>query len=105
MTISHANFSVGQVVHHKLYDYRGVILDVDPCFQGDEEWYETVASSQPPKDKPWYHVLVHNAVHRTYVAECNLELDPALEPIDHPEVTGLFGEFDNGVYSLLTETN
>ncbi|MGI9303895.1 MAG: heat shock protein HspQ, partial [Gammaproteobacteria bacterium] len=51
-----AAFSVGQIVHHKLFDYRGVIYDVDPHFQGTDEWYEEVAKSRPPRNKPWYHV-------------------------------------------------
>lgn len=31
-----AKFFVGQMVHHKLFDYRGVILDVDPVYSGSE---------------------------------------------------------------------
>jgi heat shock protein HspQ len=54
-----AKFSIGQLVHHRLFDYRGVIVDVDAVFLGSEEWYEQVAKSKPPKDQPWYHVLVH----------------------------------------------
>ncbi|HAB30308.1 MAG TPA: heat shock protein HspQ, partial [Gemmatimonadetes bacterium] len=49
-----ARFSVGDVVQHKLFDYRGVIVDVDTHFQGTEEWYEVVARSRPPKHRPWY---------------------------------------------------
>lgn len=69
MTTVNVKFSVGQLVHHKKFDYRGVVVDVDPRFQGTEEWYEQVAKSRPPKDKPWYHVLVHEAGINTYVAE------------------------------------
>ncbi len=61
-------FFVGQVVHHTLFDYRGVVFDLDPVFAGTEEWYEQVARSRPPKDEPWYHVLVGGASHITYVA-------------------------------------
>ncbi len=61
MTTIRAKFYVGQLVYHKRFDYRGVVVDVDPQFQGDDEWYEVMACSRPPKDKPWYHVLVHNA--------------------------------------------
>jgi len=67
-----AKFTIGQIIHHKLFDYRGVIVDVDFRFLGSDEWYEQVARSHPPKDRPWYHVLVDNAVHQTYVAEQNL---------------------------------
>ena len=82
MTVSAAKFEVGQVVHHLKFGYRGVVFDVDPCFQGTEAWYEQVARSRPPKDKPWYHVLVHDATHTTYVAERHLEPDTGWRP--HP---------------------
>jgi len=96
--MSMARFSVGDLVHHKLFDYRGVIVDVDPQFQLTEEWYETVARSQPPKDKPWYHVLVHRGSHQTYVAERNLEPDPTGEAIDHPLIGHYFTRFSEGRY-------
>jgi len=64
-----AKFSIGQCVHHKLFAYRGVIIDVDPVFLGSDDWYEDIAKSRPPKDEPWYHVLVHDAQNETYVAE------------------------------------
>jgi len=98
MDAQKALFSVGQLVQHKLFDYRGVIIDVDPCFEGTEEWYNTVALSRPPRDEPWYHVLVNGAVHRTYAAECNLEPDPIGEPIEHPEIDNFFSDFKDGVY-------
>ena len=58
-------FHIGQVIQHKLFDYRGVIVDVDSEFDGTDEWYSTVARSKPPKDKPWYHVLPEGADHYT----------------------------------------
>ena len=98
MTIVHASFRVGQLVHHKIFDYRGAVVDVDPVFQGDDEWYDVMARSRPPKDKPWYHVLVHDAEHMTYVAERNLESDATGEPIVHPVLFEVFAEFRDGVY-------
>ena len=95
-----ANFFVGQLIHHRTFDYRGVIFDVDPTFQGTDEWYEKVARSRPPKDQPWYHVLVHEGQHTTYVAERNLEPDPAGEPIVHPLLNNLFGPFERDRYPL-----
>lgn len=100
-----AKFTIGQLVHHKLFDYRGVIVDVDPEFLGNQGWYEQMAPSQPPKDKPWYHVLVHDSVHRTYVAERNLELDTDPTPIDHPEVEDYFSELNDGQYVLKDRRN
>ena len=96
--ITSTRFSVGDLIHHRLFDYRGVIVDVDPTFQATEEWYEAVARSRPPKDKPWYHVLVHDAAHTTDVAERNLEPDVSTDPIAHPMVEQYFLRFENGKY-------
>ena len=105
MTTTHAMFHVGQLVHHKLFDYRGVVVDADPRFQGDDQWYEMMARSRPPKDRPWYHVLVHDAAHGTYVAERNLEPDPSSEPIRHPLVESHFSAFRDGEYVARTSMN
>ena len=94
-----ATFSVGQLVWHRLFHYRGVVFDVDPIFLGSEEWYEQVANSRPPKDEPWYHVLVHNAVHQTYVAERNLDQDDSGERIQNPEIEAIFSGFDGVRYA------
>jgi heat shock protein HspQ len=96
--ISEAKFAVGQLIHHRLFDYRGVILGIDPGFQGTEAWYRQVAKSQPPKNRPWYHVAVHDATHQTYVAEQNLEPDMIGLPIAHPIVHQVFDEFTQGHY-------
>jgi heat shock protein HspQ len=93
-----ARFAVGTLVHHRRFDYRGVVVDVDASFRGTEEWYEQVARSRPPKDAPWYHVLPHDATHTTYVAERHLEPDPSGTPIRHPLVDELFDEFRDGRY-------
>ena len=98
MKVHHAKFSVGQLVVHKLFNYRGVIFDVDPVFQGSEEWYVKVALSCPPKDKPWYKVLVHNAFHESYVAERNLIPDSSIESINHPLIEYFFKRYQSGNY-------
>lgn len=97
-----ARFFVGQIVHHTKFDYRGVIFDVDATFQGADEWYEVMARSCPPKDSPWYHVLVDGADYTTYVAERNLEPDAGGQPISHPLVATLCGEFQAGRYAMST---
>ena len=93
-----AKFSIGQLVEHKLFGYRGVIYDVDPVFSGSDEWYRQMARSRPPKDRPWYKVLVHEAAHETYVAERNLAADPSGAAIRHPAVPMVFDGFEDGVY-------
>lgn len=98
MLSAEAKFSIGQTVEHQLFGYRGVIYDVDPCFQGSSEWYDNVAKSRPPKDQPWYRVLVHGEQHDTYVAERNLAADLSGAEVSHPGVTELFSTFDGGSY-------
>ena len=78
MQKSQPKFCVGQLIHHLKFDYHGVILAVDPEFNNSDEWYETVARSRPPKDKPWYHVKIHGQGNLRYVAERHLEPDPSL---------------------------
>ena len=95
---ANARFSIGDLVHHKLFDYRGVVVDVDPRMMLSDEWYEAVARSRPPKDKPWYRVLVHDATHETYVAERNLEPDTSGEPVRHPMIETCFSSFSDGRY-------
>ena len=94
-------FEPGQVIHHKLYDYRGVIVSGDPRCLADDAWYDfqTQGKPNPPtKEQPWYHVLVHGRTHTTYVAEQNLELDPTGGPVEHPMVKKFFRSFHEGRY-------
>lgn len=98
MKQQNARYSVGQLIRHKLFNYRGVIVDVDPCFMGTEEWYQQMARTRPPKEAPWYRVLVHNATHETYVAERNLQEDDSGAPVKHPSLEDYFSDFRDGVY-------
>ena len=98
-------FHPGQIIYHRLFDYRGVVVGVDQTFQLTEEWYQNVATSRPPKDEPWYHVLVDGAGHTTYVAERNLEHDSGREPIEHPLLERFFDKFADGFYSNSAEEN
>lgn len=95
-----AKFSIGQIIQHKLFGYRGVIFEIDPVFMLSDEWYQQVAKSRPPRDEPWYHVMVDNAVHTTYVAQQNLDITKDLQPIDHPDIDELLGDYDNERYRI-----
>ena len=97
---SNCKFSIGDIIHHLRFDYRGVIYYVDANFQGTEEWYNHMAKSKPPRDQPWYHVLVDQSANMTYVAERNLEADSSSTPIEHPLVDQYFSQFKNGKYIL-----
>jgi heat shock protein HspQ len=93
-----ALFGVGEVIRHRRFGYRGVIVDIDASFRGSDEWYEAVAKSRPPRDAPWYHVLVHDAAHSTYVAERHLEADEADAPVRHPALRQFFDSRRAGRY-------
>ena len=97
-----AKFFVGQIVHHNRFDYRGVVVDVDATFQGSDAWYEQVARSRPPKDQPWYRVLVDGGEHETYVAERHLEIDAEDKPVTHPGLDELFNAYEGGIYRRQT---
>ncbi|MEM8867291.1 MAG: heat shock protein HspQ [Verrucomicrobiota bacterium] len=93
-------FDLGEIVHHKRYNYRGVIVAMDPCCMAGETWYQS-NKTQPAKNQPWYHVLVHDSGGlSTYVAQSNLEADASGEPILHPRITTYFSEFKDGRYIL-----
>ncbi len=96
--INRSRFDVGDVVVHRRFGYRGVVFDVDPVFNGSDEWYEAVAKSRPPKERPWYHVLVHGQAHTTYVAERHLAAECPAAPIEHPLLGELFAAFEDGRY-------
>ena len=91
-------FQIGQPVKHKILDYRGVILDVDPVFDQSEAWYETLTTNRPPKDKPWYCILVDESPCLTYVCEVNLEPDLTGKPIHNPAIDEFFECLDSGLY-------
>jgi len=94
-----AQFQIGQIVRHSKFGYRGVIYDMDSTFSLSEQWYEQVASSRPPKDQPWYRVLVDGGTRETYVAERHLEQDDSGAPIEHPELERHFDEFRGDHYA------
>ena len=103
--VGRALFSPGQLIHHRRFDYRGVVVDVDATFQLSDEWYDEVARSRPPRDQPWYHVLVHDGDQMTYVAQRHLEADSCLEPIRNPLLDQFFSGFSDGRYAADVSLN
>ena len=104
--IAHARFSIGEVVRHRMFDFRGVIFDIDPVFANSEEWYQAIPEElRPPKDQPFYHLLAENAEssYIAYVSQQNLLSDNLGEPVDHPAISGMFEDFDKGRYRLRRE--
>jgi heat shock protein HspQ len=105
-TLRMAKFGIGQIVRHRLFDFRGVVFDVDPVFNNTEEWYNAIPEeARPRKDQPFYHLLAENeeTEYTAYVSEQNLLPDAPASPIRHPQVNDYFKGFDQkqGRYLLL----
>ncbi len=101
--ISSARFGVGEVVRHRLFDFRGVIFDVDPVFSNSEEWYDSIpAEVRPKRDQPFYHLLAENdeSSYVAYVSQQNLVGDSNAGPVEHPGIDELFDAYANGRYTL-----
>jgi heat shock protein HspQ len=101
--VAHARFAIGDVVRHRLFDFRGVIFDVDPVFANSAEWYEAIPEEiRPDKDQPFYHLLAENgeSSYVAYVSQQNLLADDSDEPVDHPAIAGLFDAYADGRYRL-----
>ena len=92
-----AKFAPGDLVRHVRYQYRGVVVAHDPKCGADEQWYQS-NQTQPDRNQPWYHVLVHESGSVTYPAESSLESDDSGELIVHPLLEQFFGDFDDGCY-------
>ena len=43
-------FTIGELVKHRYYPFRGVIFDVDPEFMNSEEWYDSIPKDIRPKE-------------------------------------------------------
>ncbi len=98
-----AKFSLGQVVKHRIFPFRGVIFDVDPQFANTEQWWLSIPEdARPHKDQPFYHLLAENAqsCHVAYVSEQNLIPDDSGEPVGHPDAEQMFSAFVDGGYRL-----
>ena len=102
-----AKYTLGQVVRHRVFPFRGVVFDVDPVFNNTEEWYQAIpADVRPSKDQPFYHLFAENAESEyiAYVSEQNLLPDTSEEPLRHPQVSEVFDRDDMGGYRLRHST-
>lgn len=104
--VATARFAIGDVVKHRLFEFRGVIFDVDPVFANSDEWYAAIPEDvRPRKDQPFYHLLAENSEssYIAYVSQQNLVADDSEDPIDHPAIDGLFDGYAPGRYLLRRE--
>ena len=96
-----AKFTIGAVVKHRLFPFRGVVFDIDPVFANTEEWYQAIpAEVRPRKDQPFYHLFAENAEteYVAYVSEQNLLPDESGEPLRHPQIGEMFEKRSDGAY-------
>jgi heat shock protein HspQ len=102
-----AKFTIGAVVKHRLFPFRGVVFDIDPEFANTEEWYNAIpAEIRPRKDQPFYHLFAENAESEyiAYVSEQNLLPDESGEPVRHPQVKEIFRRDRDGSYRPREQT-
>ena len=103
MPVQKAKFSIGDIVKHKHFEFRGVIYDVDFEFNNSEEWYQSIPKNvRPRKDQPFYHLLADNGnmFYNAYVSEQNLVVEQSPKQVNHPDINFYFSEFDGKRYQL-----
>lgn len=101
--IGRAHFAPGDIVRHRMFDFRGVVFDIDPVFANSDEWYEAIPEDiRPSKEQPYYHLLAENgdSAYIAYVSQQNLVGDAEQGPVDHPQIEAMFDGLDSGRYRL-----
>ena len=99
-------FNIGDIVKHRIYPFRGVIVDVDPEFSNTEEWYQSIpAEIRPSREQPYYHLMAENTetFYTAYVSQQNLVGDGENGPLEHPDLEEIFSGMDHGKYHLKNE--
>ena len=99
-------FNIGDIVKHRIYPFRGVIVDVDPEFSNTEEWYQSIpAEIRPSRNQPYYHLMAENTetFYTAYVSQQNLVDDGDNGPLDHPDLDEIFSGMEKGKYHLRNE--
>ena len=99
-------FNIGDIVKHRIYPFRGVIVDVDPVFSNTEEWYQSIpAEIRPSRNQPYYHLMAENTetFYTAYVSQQNLVDDGDNGPLEHPDLDEIFSGMEKGKYHLRNE--
>lgn len=101
--LARTRFAIGDVVRHRMFDFRGVIFDIDPVFANSEEWYESIPEGmRPDRNQPFYHLFAETdeSSYTAYVSQQNLVSDSLGGPVEHPEVDQMFEQFEDGRYRV-----
>ena len=101
--LARTRFAIGDVVRHRMFDFRGVIFDIDPVFANSDEWYDSIPEGiRPDRNQPFYHLFAEtdDSSYTAYVSQQNLVSDSLAGPVEHPEVDQMFEQFENGRYRV-----
>lgn len=101
--LARTRFAIGDVVRHRMFDFRGVIFDIDPVFANSEEWYDSIPEGiRPDRNQPFYHLFAETdeSSYTAYVSQQNLVSDSLAGPVEHPEVDQMFEQFEDGRYRV-----
>jgi heat shock protein HspQ len=90
-------FSPGQIIRHRRYGYRGVVVDFDMRCRASDDWYRA-NRTRPKREQPWYHVMVDGSTSITYAAQDSLVADDKARPVHHPLVHQFFEGISRGRY-------
>jgi len=98
----HLQFRVGQVVKHKKWGYRGVIIGWDLEARAPQDWLSEMHKNNPAwRTQPNYAILVDTrdrpAPQITYVPQENIEVIKHTK-ILHPSTEDYFENFDGSQY-------
>ncbi|XP_076466423.1 F-box only protein 21-like [Babylonia areolata] len=100
---SNVKFHVGQVIRHKRWKYRGVIIGWDPKAKAPEDWLRMNHPSNKKhwRDMPNYSILVDTrdrlAPQITYVPQENIEVIDKTQ-VMHPSLDNYFEHYDGAQY-------
>lgn len=100
---SHIKYRIGQVVKHRKWGYRGVIVGWDPLAKAPPSWIkENHDKNEHWSTQPNYAILVdirdRTIPQLAYVPEENIQLAPSSVRITHPGMEDYFEEFDGAQY-------
>lgn len=95
-----AKFGLGQIVRHNTAAFRGVVVDVDPVFQGAADQI-----GPDNRDQPFYRILAmgEEAGFLVYAAENVLEPDPEVEALSRADEAKWFTLDDHGHHAPRTQ--
>ncbi|XP_046332683.1 uncharacterized protein [Haliotis cracherodii] len=100
---ANVKYRVGQVIRHKIWGYRGIIVGWDHQARAPESWIKQMHGKGKGhyRTQPNYSILVDTrdriSPQTTYVPQENLEVIVHMQVI-HPDIDNYFENFDGAQY-------